>query len=157
MDQSSIALPDDDERQPASPERLPLWEIIALLIVEGLLYVAFAALGRSSHSLMGVGGFQAVLNTAMPFIIAWILVGMLTGAYRGRSFFPWYRALAIAALTALIAGPLGVVLRQVWLGRDLDDIAISFVLVATGVSTLMLSLWRLAWSRIRRWWWPELP
>lgn len=156
MDQTSLALPDED-RQPASPDKLPLWEIITLLIVESLLFLLFAVIGRTSHSLISVGGIQAVINTAMPFIIAWIVVGIFTGAYRGQSFYPWPRALGIAALTALIAGPLGVVLRQVWLQRDLNDIAISFVLVATGVSTLLLSLWRLAWSRVRRWWWTELP
>jgi hypothetical protein len=32
-----------------------------------------------------------------------------------------------------------------------------FMAVATVFSTLALLVWRVIWSRVRRWWWPELP
>lgn len=143
------------EHPRANPDILPRWELFAVLGVEMVIYTVFAIAGRLSHasglSLVGV------INTAMPFIIAWGIVGMMTRAFTGKAFYPPRRTLLTAAGTAMLAGPLGVVLRTIWLGEDLADIQVSFIIVATSVTTLMIVVWRFLWSRIRRAWWTELP
>jgi hypothetical protein len=87
-------------------------------------------------------------------MLAWLIVGIVVGTYRGKALYPPARVLARTLLAALIAGPLGVIFRALWLGRP---VMISFVLVATAVSGAFLVVWRFVWSRIRRLWWPELP
>ena len=140
---------------PRGPDWLPTWELVALALGDFLVLVIFAVVGRGSHSLStGPGRIVAVLNTAAPFMLAWLLVGAAVGTYRGKALYPPARVLARTLLAALIAGPLGVVFRALWLGRP---VMVNFVLVATAVCGALLVVWRFAWSRIRRLWWPELP
>lgn len=140
---------------PRGPDWLPTWELAALALGDFLVLVIFAVVGRGSHGLStGQGGIVAVLNTAAPFMLAWLIVGAAVGTYRGKALYPPARVLARTLLAALIAGPLGVIFRALWLGRP---VMINFVLVATAVSGALLVVWRFVWSRIRRLWWPELP
>ena len=140
---------------PARPERLPRWELLALFLGDLVTLTIFAAVGRSSHSMaVSEGPLLDVLNTAAPFMLAWLLSGIAVGLYSGKALFPLGRVLLRTLVTGLIAGPLAVALRAIWLGRPINWI---FVLVATGTSTLMMLVWRVAWSRLRRLWGPELP
>lgn len=137
------------------PEWLPRWELIALAVGDFIAMVIFAAVGRSSHNMdAGEGPLLAVLNTAAPFALAWLLAGAAVGLYTGKALYPPGRVLLRTLLAGLMAGPFGVALRAVWLARP---IVWTFVLVATGTSTLIMLLWRFGWSRLRRLWWPELP
>jgi len=147
---------DNPSAQPgADPRLLPRWELIALVLGDLLVLIVFAALGRSNHGLTAVdSSFRAVLNTAMPFVIAWIAGGLFTGAYQGQGLFPVGRTILRTLITAVIAGPLGTALRAAWLEREISWM---FMLVATGTISLMMVIWRLGWSRLRRLWWPELP
>ena len=149
--------PDTDT--PAAPGRgpdwLPRWELFALALGDLLALIVFAAIGGTSHgTLSGDSSVLNVLNTAMPFLAAWLVVGMLLGLYRGRALYPLWRVIVLTLLAGVIAGPLGVALRAAWLRRP---ILMPFVLVGTAFSTLALVIWRVLWSRIRRLWWPELP
>ncbi len=147
---------DDNLDQPhANPDMLPRWELFTVIGIEIVIYLVFAAVGRMSHT-SGLS-LRGVLNTAMPFIIAWGIVGMMTGAFTGKAFYPPRRTLLTATATAILTGPLGVVLRTIWQGEELADIQVSFIIVATSVTTFMIVVWRFLWSRIRRTWWTELP
>ena len=140
---------------PRGPDWLPTWELAALALGDFIVLVLFAAVGRGSHGLgASQRGVVATLNTAAPFMLAWLIVGIVVGTYRGKALYPPARVLARTLLAALIAGPLGVIFRALWLGRP---VVISFILVATAVSGAFLAVWRLVWSRFRRLWWPELP
>ena len=138
----------------ANPNWLPTWELIALPVGDFITLLIFAAVGRASHDIGGRSPFLALFDTAVPFMLAFLIVGMLVGLYRGKALYPVSRVLWKTALTGIIAGPVGVALRALWLNRA---IAPTFVLVGTLSSTVMLILWRVAWSRLRRLWWPELP
>ena len=138
----------------ADPNRLPIWELIALALGDFITLLIFAAIGRASHEMPDAGRFLSLLDTAVPFMLAFLVVGMLAGLYRGKALFPVGRVLWRTGLTALIAGPLGVALRAAWLGHA---IVLTFLLVGTASSALMLIVWRVGWSRLRRLWWPELP
>ena len=152
----------DVEKKPRSPDWLPTWELIALALGDLIVFVAFAAIGRARHNLTAPeGDILATINTAMPFTVAWLVVGAATGAFHGKALYPLTRVLWRTFRAAVIAGPLGVVLRAALLAgpelRRFPIIPTSFLLVATGVTTLLLILWRVLWSRVRRLWWPELP
>lgn len=147
--------PTDPQPAPsAGPDWLPRWELAALALGDFVALVVFAAIGRSSHHLAGTTPLLAVLNTAVPFMVVWLVVGMALGMYRGLALYPLGRVVWRTLLAGLIAGPLAVLLRAVWQGRPVIG---SFLLVATTFSTLFLLIWRVIWSRVRRSWWPELP
>src|SRR5690606_41766562 len=95
-----------------------------------------------------------LVNPAAPRMLGSLLSGMLTGRYAATGLPPPRRVVLRTLLAGLIGGPIGVALRALWLGRP---IILTFVLVATGTSMLMMLVWRLGWSRLRRLWWPELP
>lgn len=144
-----------DESSRADPDCLPGWELITLVLGDLITWIAFAVAGRASHErLAAPEPIRAMLNTAAPFMLAWLIVGMAAGTYRGTTLYPLRHVLWRTALAGVIAGPLGVIFRALALRRS---VVLSFLLVATGTSTMMLVIWRAGWSRLRRLWWPELP
>ncbi|HEC23442.1 MAG TPA: DUF3054 domain-containing protein [Chloroflexi bacterium] len=146
---------EEEETGRANPNWLPRWELFALVAGDLLTILIFALLGRASHRMdISLASFRAVINTAVPFMLAWLIVGTVTGVYTGRALYPLRRVIVRTLVTALVAGPLGVVLRAALLSHP---VILSFVLVATGTSTILLVIWRVVWSRLRRAWWPELP
>ncbi len=139
----------------SDPEWLPRWELIVLAVGDLIALVIFAIIGRASHQeLTTQGPLLAVLNTAAPFMLSWLLVGMVLGMYRGKALFPLTRVIWRTLLAGFVAAPLGVAFRALWLGTHIVWV---FMAVAAVFSTLALLVWRVIWSRIRRWWWPELP
>lgn len=139
----------------SNPDRLPRWELAALVFGDLLTLVIFAAIGGSFHGTLGAEGpFLRIMNTALPFMLAWLLVGMVVGLYQGTALYPIGRTAGRTLVASFLAGPLGVAFRAVWLGRPVSWL---FMLVATGFSAVGLVIWRLAWSRLRRLWWTELP
>ncbi len=149
------------ERKPRGPDWLPTWEMIALGLGDTAMLIIFAIIGRSSHQSAPVEGpVIDTINTAMPFVVAWLVVGAIAGAFTGKALYPVTRVLWKTALAAIIAAPLGVALRSALAGGPelrLFAMEWSFVGVATGFTTALLVAWRVIWSRVRRLWWPELP
>lgn len=157
MVDSNIVSQAETGTQPDNPitEKLPYWEMIVLVIGDLLVYFIFALVGRSSHGLSSAGiSFIATLNTAMPFMLAWLLAAIVSGTYKSTALYPLWRVILRTLLGTVLAGVLGTTLRAAWLSRPLDLI---FMGVAAAFSTLFMLIWRVAWSRFRRLWWPELP
>lgn len=110
------------------PRRL----VPALLILDALLIVAFAAAGRDTHaSGMSVTG---ILATAAPFLAAWALSWALLRAWR-KPFRLWPAGVGIWLGT--VGG--GLLLR--WLGGG--GVAVSFQVVTLCVLGAFLLLPRL--------------
>lgn len=143
--------------QPAADfhlSRLPRWEIIALVLGDILAVLIFVIIGRLSHRMVSAeGNLLAIINTGIPFAIAWVLVGIATGQYRPAALHPVMNIILRTLLTGVLASPLGGFLRSVWLGEAL---ILSFLLVATSFSTLTVGIYRLLWARLRKLWWHEL-
>jgi hypothetical protein len=135
--------------------------MVAVGLGDTAMLILFATLGRSSHqSVSEQSPVVGTINTAIPFIIAWLVVGAISGAFTGKAMFPLFRVVWRTLLASVIAGPLGVLLWSVLrAGPELQNFTMSwdFVGVATGVTSGLLLVWRVVWSRIRRLWWPELP
>ncbi len=139
-----------------SADWLPRWELFVLFVGDLTTLLLFAVWGEARHMLLQNSRepLRAVVNVAAPFMLAWLIVGAVVGTYRGTALFPLGRTIGKTLLAGLIAGSVGVAFWSLARGRWP---APAFFAVATGISTVMLLAWRMAWSRIRRAWWPELP
>jgi len=152
-------------RKPHSPEWLPTWEIFVVGLGDVIVLIIFAAIGRAQHQVTSSDGpVVGTINTAFPFIIAWLVVAAALGGFSGKAFFPISRVALRTLRATVLAGPLGVLLRAAaqaaptqFYGFRWDSIQPTFILVATVSISVMMLVWRLAWSRLRRLWWPELP
>ena len=98
----------------------------------------FAAIGRQNHG--ESNPISAIISTALPFIIAWSLVGWATKQIQPHPRWQWVWQ---SALANILACALGLGLRALWLQRA---IPFSFALVALAVTTLFLIIVRLAHS-----------
>ena len=94
-------------------------------------------------------GIQGLVSTALPVAVAWFGVGALLGGYRREAYATPGGAARRAALIWLVAGPLGVVLRALWLMRP---IAWTFALITFVTNLILLTGWRavFAWATGRR-------
>jgi hypothetical protein len=105
-------------------------DIVALLL--------FAAIGRQTHA--ESNQVFALLSTALPFIVSWLIVSALTGLDRPQPFKRWIVfTLAWAPLSALI----GLALRAIWLQRA---IPLTFAIITLCVTTFMLLIVRVLFS-----------
>jgi hypothetical protein len=155
----------EEPRKPHPPEWLPTWEIIAVGVGDTIMLIIFAAVGRATHSVeSSAGPVIGTINTAFPFIVAWLALGGILGAFSGKALYPIPRVIWRTLRVSVIAAVLGVLLRVALLAAPRqfysfrwDQIQPSFMLVAAGVTSLLLLIWRIGWSRFRRLWWPELP
>jgi hypothetical protein len=151
--------------KPQSPEWLPTWEIFAVGIGDAVVLIIFAIIGRGQHNVeTSAGPVVGTINTAFPFIVAWLVLAAVLGAFSGKAFYPVPRVIWRTLRASMLAGPLGVLLRAAvqaapreFYSFRWDSIEPTFVLVATVSISVMLVVWRVGWSRLRRLWWPELP
>jgi len=100
--------------------------------------LAFAAIGRQNHG--ESSPISAIISTALPFILAWSLVGWASKQIQPRPRWQWMWQ---SALANLLACALGLGMRALWLQRG---IPLSFAVVAFAVTTFFLSMVRLAHS-----------
>ena len=109
-----------------------------------VVILLFTLIGRQEHSmLVGLEGFLATVNTAAPYLLAWVVVAPLLGAYRPRAWMgvaSTITSLLIAFIPAVIVGSL---LRALFIGRFSPPI---FYLVTAGFLVLMLLAWRLLFT-----------
>ncbi len=138
---------------------MPTWEIFTLATGDVVALIIFAAVGRTNHDLVEVQGLlRASINTAIPFAVSWIVIGGFLGAFRVKALYPLWRVIVWTGLAAIVAAPIGVLLRSVAFNqRLLFPEAWTFIVMAALFSALFLIAWRVLWSRIRRLWWDELP
>jgi hypothetical protein len=83
-----------------------------LATIDFAALVTFAGVGKASHSADGASDIQAVLTTALPFLLAWYATSPFTGVYRDGDG-GVINAGKIAAKGWIVAVPLGCALRGV--------------------------------------------
>ncbi len=97
-------------------------DVIALLV--------FAAIGRQSHNETNPIG--AVIATAAPFIVGWLVVAWPSGLLVPQRISRW----VITTIGANVIGcGLGLVMRSVWLQRE---IPLSFAVVSFFATSSLL-------------------
>ncbi|MEY3989983.1 MAG: hypothetical protein RI985_1064 [Chloroflexota bacterium] len=108
-----------------------LGDIVALIV--------FAAIGRQSHN--EANPIEAVIATAMPFIIGWLLVAWPSGLLVTQPLPRW----VFRTIVFNLAGcGLGLLIRSIWLQRD---IPMSFAVVSFLATASLLVIVRLAQYR----------
>jgi hypothetical protein len=127
----TAAAPRGSPGRPA-PRWLSSGDAAALLV--------FTVLGRRFHNM--ALGTEEILRTAVPLWLAWFAVAGALGTYRRP-------AAARFLLTWLVAVPVGLALRQLWLGRPFGPGFPIFVGVALGLTLVCLLAWRLVAMALR--------
>jgi hypothetical protein len=118
---------------------------ILLAVGDILALLLFTFFGTMEHQMDS--GFVEIWNITFPFIIAWILSGLVTGAYRSKAYSSMMQAAAGALKTAVPAVPVGLLLR--WFLYD-KPAGWSFSLVSFVFILLFLLLWRWAYTWLIR-------
>jgi hypothetical protein len=114
------------------------------LVGDLLAILAFILIGEISHGVDPVAQWRFVLDAAIPFLIGWLVVGPLLGAYARWSLRgPLWAALA-AVPAWLVADGLGQLLRDTDTFHGSADPV--FYLVAAAVGGALLVGWRLVVS-----------
>ncbi|ROR66614.1 DUF3054 domain-containing protein [Agrococcus jenensis] len=131
----------------ASPRRAPAprptpARAVGALVIDVVLVVAFAAVGRATHEsgVLGEGGI-GLLTTAWPFVVALGLGWLVSLAWR-RPFAPLRTGLPVWAVT--LVG--GMLLRAL----SGQGTAVPFVIVATLTLLALLVGWRIVARAVRR-------
>ena len=126
---------------------------LALLAGDLVALFLFVLAGQMDHDLLpGANPLWFTLSRGWPFLLVWLVVGWLVGAFRLPSETGWRalaRELGGRALHGwLIAAPLGVVLRALVLGRSV--VPVLFFLTTLGFGALFLLAWRLIFGLVYR-------
>lgn len=125
----------------------PLRPATALALGDLAVLLLFAALGRSSHDRPpGPIPFAGVISTAAPFIAAWFSVGAVLGVFKQSAVSSVRSAFLRTEGTWLVAGPLGLLLRALFLRRG---IPLSFAAVVMSVNFVLLGGWRTLYAWLR--------
>lgn len=131
------------------PRQVSSTHLLALLGGDMVMFLVFAALGRSSHGMAsGLAAALQVAETAAPFALGWLVTAPFVGAYRPTIVAEPRSMLQRTAGAWLIAWQLGLVLRA--LIRQ-SGIPLSFALVTLATNMVILVIWRgmFAWALAR--------
>ncbi len=107
-------------------------------IGDAVVFALFPLLGSANHDTSLSA--DTFLRTALPFALAWAIVGLATGAYATRTLRSPARTLALIPGAWLVAGIAAVPIRVVAFDRPFSP---SFAIVAVGLTGAMLVGWRL--------------
>lgn len=118
---------------------------ILLAVGDMLALLLFTFFGTMEHQMDS--GFIDIWNITAPFILGWILAGLLTGAYRSKAYSTMAQAAAATVKTAILGLPAGLLIRWLMYSKPADW---DFALVALAFIVLFLMLWRFAFTWLIR-------
>lgn len=116
--------------------------LLALIVGDAGCILLATLLGFARHDELQADAWPRFLATFVSFAAAWAAVAGL-GAVYARPSDRRLDRMAAAAATALVAAPLGGVLRAIWLGSSVLPV---FVIVMGGVIAFLVVVWRLAFE-----------
>jgi hypothetical protein len=130
----------EGEGVPSSPLDRPV-----LATIDTAAILAFAAVGKASHSGDGSIDFLAVAMTALPFLLSWFATAPLLGCYTPGATADVKSAVLQTGKGWIIAVPLGCVLRGVIKGYVPP---VPFVIVTLISTLIILSIGRSAYTAL---------
>lgn len=123
----------------------PIPRLVSLVVGDALIFLIFAAIGRSSHK--ESSNLWQIALTALPFAAGWFLVSPFIGAFR-RNIDVQPRIMSLrTALAWLAAWPIGLLFRGFAEGGVPP---VSFAIVTLITNAILLEAWRLLFSFITR-------
>jgi hypothetical protein len=115
------------------PRLLPLADALGIL--------TFATVGLLSHDhALSLTGY---VRDALPVLGGWFAAALMFGAYRA----PSTRSLL---LTWIVGVPLGILIRALALGRDLDGEQAVFLVISLVFTLLFVLAWRTVLALVAR-------
>jgi hypothetical protein len=108
-----------------------------LLLGDLFVFLLFAYVGKSSHQMEIT--LLSIIETAAPFILGWFVVGYFTGIFKPAAYASLGQAIIKVALTWLVAGPIGLVLRAILFQEGFD---FTFVIVTMISIAIFMLVWR---------------
>lgn len=120
--------------------KLPKAGATLALALDAVFVVIFAMSGRSQHG--EATTLAGVWHTAWPFLLALLVIWLLARAWRKPT------AIVRAGIPVWLGTVALGMLFRAWLAGG--GVAVSFVLVATGVLGVMLVGWRLIAALVRK-------
>lgn len=121
-------------------ESVPLPAVGSLAAADVVTLLALVTVGEVRHGIDVVGNPGQVLATASPFLLGWVVVGALVGAYGDRAFAGGIGTVKLTVGAWLGAAGVGLTLRGT--GYLAGDSPLSFALVMAGLGALALGLVR---------------
>ncbi|MER2599371.1 MAG: DUF3054 family protein [Caldilineales bacterium] len=117
--------------------------LLILLLGDLLALLIFVFIGQADHQTLNTANpLVGAMPNFLPLAAAWLLLAALLGAFAGPTSLRGF--MARSALAWLLAAPLGLLLRMVWLQRG--GIPWAFLVVTLSAGGLLLLGWRLiAW------------
>ena len=109
-----------------------------------LVIVLFVLIGELSHGALPWTVPQIVIETALTFIIGWVVVAPIAWAYQAENLTSTRPAVLTAVIAWVGASALANVIRATPLVHG--NASITFFLVAVGAGGFMLAAWRWVWS-----------
>jgi hypothetical protein len=116
---------------------------VILAVGDLLALLAFVLVGQADHSTINTANpLLGALPNVVPLAGAWLVIAWLLRAFPRGTQQPKLAAfLGRSALAWVIAAPIGLALRMLWLDRG--GIPIPFLLVTLAAGGLFLLGWRL--------------
>ena len=122
--------------------------LIILIAGDLLVILSFVWIGRSNHSL-AISDIVAGFSTALPFVLSWFVIMPWFGIYKADISIHWKRLVPRLLLGWAVAGPVGLMLRALFLGRPLFvGIIPAFAVITLAYIGLTALVWRLGYI----WW-----
>jgi hypothetical protein len=123
----------------------PKTPFIILILGDLLVILSFVWIGRSNHSL-AIGDIAAGFSTALPFVLSWFAIMPWFGIYKVDISTHWKRLLPRLLLAWAVAGPVGLILRTLFLGRAIPaGIIPAFAIITLAYIGLTALVWRLGY------------
>jgi len=121
--------------------------LLPLAPVDVLVIAGLAIMGRLHHGYPLLEQPLDTLETMVPFLVGWLIVSVLTGAYTENAVRTRGTAVLIAVVTWIGAANIGLILRS---STYFDGGATwPFNLIMTAVGVVALGGWRLAYASVR--------
>lgn len=114
--------------------------------VDGLLIAALAIAGRAHHGYPILGQPLETIETAIPFLVGWLLLSIPAGAYARDTLTSPRTAARVTVVAWLAAANVGLLVRSAPFFTG--GTAWPFPLVMNGTGLVVLVAWRLTYSRL---------
>lgn len=130
--------------------RLPAGAGPTLLLVGGDLVAIFLFVlaGQWEHQLVGASWLWPALRSTLPFAVVWLVVAALMHLYVPEAWSGWQTLLLRPLHAWLLAAPLALLLRALWLERAV--LPTLFLAATLGFGALFLLGWRVLFGLLHR-------
>ncbi|MBP1933609.1 DUF3054 domain-containing protein [Ammoniphilus resinae] len=120
---------------------------LVLILGDLLALMAFVISGRIEHGLQI--NWHETTTTAIPFIVSWLAVASSVGLYKEKAVATIQVTIKTTLLVTIVAVPLGLFLRALYLHRD---VPFPFLVVALVFTAIFMVGWRtiFVWLKKKR-------